>query len=106
VDLRAERKNQYGGNVFNATAKIASALGLKEYDSRDVHIIFLAMKLARYRFQLQVAEDEDDFLEPDEETLCDSAEDAIVYLALMESQRRTKNGNHQKRQTRHSTKNV
>ncbi len=108
VDLRATRKKQYGGNIFESTAKIGSAIGLKEYTPEDVHILFLAMKLARYRFQMKLSrsEEEEDYANYSEETMCDSVEDAIIYLALMESQRRTKNGNHQKRQARHAAENV
>ena len=111
VDLRATRKKQYGGNVFKATAKIGSAIGLREYTEDDVHILFLAMKLARYKFQLMLAEGEDEDDEElislvCEETTCDSLEDAIVYMALWESQRRTRYGNHQKRQARHAAENV
>lgn len=103
VDLRAGRKKQYGGSVFNSTAKIASAIGAKSYDSKDVHIIFLAMKLARYKFQLSLCDEEDDDETEDffdEEVTCDSVEDAIVYMALMESQRRTCIGSHKRRALR------
>ena len=120
VDLRAARKKQYGGNIFKAAARIATAISIDEYEEDDVHNIFLAMKLARYRYQMQLEyekdnaddEDDDDFCGEcapamhDEETMCDSLEDAIVYMALMESQRRTENGNHQKRQARHAAKTV
>lgn len=107
VEIRATRKKQYGDDVFRTTARIATELGNKQYCEDDVHILFFAMKLARYKFQRRLAEEEHEGgLSPDEETMCDSIEDAMVYAALWESKRRILNGTHQKRQARHAAEDV
>ncbi len=92
-----KRGEQYGkeetqGDIFQDTAEIASAISGNMHEADDVHVMFIAMKLARYKNQLDKPD-----AEQDNEVIKDSIIDAIVYIALMEAGRLTRN--EQERQT-------
>lgn len=89
LEITKQRREQYGGDVFEAAANIANAITpgtMCRYTARDVHLIMLTMKLARYGFQRSLQKDNQC-----EHTLVDSAIDAAVYMALMEAAREIKN---------------
>jgi len=86
LDITGERREQYGGNVFDQTAQISNGIFRTRYSAEDIHRVMFCMKLARYGFQLSLKRDA-----REEFTIKDSILDANVYAALMESERQLRN---------------
>lgn len=102
--ITEKRAKQYGvpdndGNIFSFTADIATRIGQTGFTADDIHVVFIAMKLARYENQLQMPEEHQS-----EDVINDSLIDCIVYMALREAGRRVRN--EQKRQTSSTTEDV
>jgi hypothetical protein len=94
LDIHHQRECVYGWittqNVFEDAAKIASIMLRKQLDSKDITVIFTAMKMARFGNTMELIEhfkNDSKVLPALEKSIYDSALDGMVYMALAERER-------------------
>lgn len=94
LNTHHQRERVYGWkttqNVFADAALIASIMLRKKLDAKDITLIFVAMKMARYGNTMELIElfkDDPEVLSSLEKSIYDSAMDGMVYMALSERER-------------------